>query len=67
MTPEERVKAVQERLLARGVKDVKFTWNHEALKKNTRDQVLTDVAIALEAYLDGKCKPASPMYDRPVA
>ncbi len=66
MTLQERVKAAQERLVARGVKDVKFTWNYEALKTNSRDQVFEDVAVALEAYLDGRCTPAQ-MYDRPAA
>jgi len=67
MTPRERVKAAEERLKALGVKDVKFAWNYEAVAKNTPDQVFTDVAVALEAYLDGKYTPLAELNDRPAA
>jgi hypothetical protein len=47
-----RLKVVQKRLEARGVKDVKFTWAPN-VKDFTPDQVAEDVIHVLEAYLDG--------------
>lgn len=64
MTPKERLLKVQERLIARGVKDIKFCWA-ENVHTKTRDEIYTDVSMALEAYLDGKYHPLPDFNDRP--
>lgn len=62
MTPRERLQNVQDRLVARGVTDIKFAWAENVHTKSL-DQVCEDVATALEAYLDGKCHPLPPAGD----
>lgn len=57
-----RLLTIQTELIRRGVKDVKFAWGD--LTDATFDEVITDVIQALQAYLDGRVKPAT-MYDKP--
>jgi hypothetical protein len=53
----ERLQRVQARLLAKGVKDVKFTWSVD-VSKFPRRTVEDQVADFLEAYLNGECREA---------
>lgn len=64
MSGYERLKAIQERLEARGVTDVKFAWSRGAREKPL-SQVANEVADALEAYLDGRFRPLPPFNDLP--
>lgn len=62
MTALERLQKVQERFDARGARLVHVTWGN--VTGLTRDQLATDLAVMLEAYLDGKCTRAV-AFDRP--
>lgn len=62
MTPKERLACVLAKLAARGVKDIRFTWS-DNVDELTLDQIRTDAAIALEAYLEGRCTPAEKFGD----
>lgn len=62
MNVRERLKRVEERLKAQGVKDVKFTYGPNA-ETATKEQIMEDAATMLEAYLDGHTTPAPPFGD----
>lgn len=53
MTGVEHLKIVQDRLIARGVRDVKFTLAPGIIDV---DKICGDLARFLEAYLDGRTK-----------
>lgn len=53
MTPKDRLACVLAKLAARGVKNIRFNWS-DAVNEMTLDQVRTDAAVALEAYLEGR-------------
>lgn len=55
-TPRERLKAIEQRLIARGMSDIKFTWA-EGAHEQPFDQVVNGVCDVLEAYLDGEFSP----------
>ena len=55
MTSVERLQAVQRRLLARGVKDVKFTLAPD-VHSIPKEKVIEGVAEFLEDYLEGNYK-----------
>ena len=61
MTPRERIQSCQDRLIARGVTDIKFFWGNASEKPLS--QVCNDVADALEAALEGRCRPVPPFGD----
>jgi hypothetical protein len=63
MTGRERLKAVQERLIARGVLDVKMTLAPNAYEHGI-DKVAGDLADLLESYLDGRCRLVTSIGDR---
>lgn len=64
MSGYERLKVIQARLEARGVKDVKFAWGRGA-HEIPLSQAANEVADALEAYLDGRFRPLPPFNDLP--
>lgn len=53
MTGKERLQAVQEKLIAAGVRDVKFTWGPKAAE-TPYDELCGNVADWLEAFLHGE-------------
>lgn len=61
MTARQRLDAIQEKLVAQGVTDIKFFWARNSEKPLS--QVCSDVADVLEATLNGNCKSAVPFGD----
>lgn len=61
MSPRDRLKNVQEKLVARGVIDIKLDLRCN--DETPLSHVMTDVADALEAYLDGKYHPMPSLGD----
>lgn len=61
MNTTEKLKEVRARLEAKGAKDVKFYFRRDPSVPRT--VVMQHVVDALEAVLDGKCKPLPPFND----
>lgn len=57
MNAKERLHAVQQKLVARGVTDVKFFFDSAKLGYPTK--ALEGAAAVLEAYVEGRCTPAA--------
>lgn len=59
MSPETRarVDALQARIAAAGIKDLKFTRDPDRWNAMTADQRAAEICDVLESYLDGKCRP----------
>lgn len=53
MNAKERLHAVQQKLVAKGVKDVKFFFDKSKL--GTPSKALEGAAAVLEAYEQGRC------------
>jgi hypothetical protein len=53
MTGFERLKIVQDRLIAMGVRDVKFTWAPD-VHKSDPDVLAGQVADFLQGFVDGR-------------
>lgn len=53
MTGPERLRAVQERMIAAGVRDVKFTWGPDAAT-TPHDELCGQVADFLESFMNGE-------------
>ncbi len=60
MNAKERLHALQAELTERGVKDVKFYFSRPEAQLS---QVATDVADALEAYINGNYSPLEKLGD----
>lgn len=65
MTGSERLKAVQEKLIAAGVVDVKPFLDPDAFKKFTLDEVCGHLADFLESWLRGDFKVVNCIGDAP--
>jgi hypothetical protein len=61
MTPRQRLDAIQQKLVARGVTDIKFCWSIHPDKPLS--QACGEVADALECYLEGRFRPLAPFGD----
>lgn len=66
MTPKERLELAQNRLVERGVIDIKFAFNENVVDHDI-DDVRSMIARILESYLAGEYKPMSPLNDRHLA
>lgn len=63
MTPKERLDAVQNKLIERGVIDIKFAFS-ENIADHSLDTVRLMISRVLEAYSVGEYKPLPPLNDR---
>lgn len=60
---QTRVENVEARMRERGVVDVKFFKDREKYLKLSPNEQMNEVCDVIEAMLDGRCKPAEPLYD----
>lgn len=56
-----RLRAIENRLVALGVKDIKFCWSE--YRHLPGQYVIDDVCAVIEAFLDGNIKPLEPLGD----
>ena len=61
MNARERLQKPQAVLEARGVRDVKFCFSD--VRETPLSFLTEDVAVALQAYIDGKVHPLGPLGD----
>lgn len=54
-----RVDALQARVIAAGILDLRFTKDHTTWNALSYDERAGQICDVLEAYLDGKCRPLS--------
>lgn len=63
MDDRARLQRAEQELRRRGVKDVKFFFDFDRNSPRSADEVLRGAADVLDAYLEGRCRPAARFED----